>query len=200
MGFFDKLMNDVTSATKTVVDDVKNYVQDDGLANAIRVGVQINKFPSDVNEFMSMDGGDLKDPNKVAALAVVAYCVYNTNPELSIAMINFLKGPSPLSAYELQFLRDRLSGKEYLPASFFEGALPKNNYEPTQPYTISVFETPRSRDQFNEGYLKLFLKSGGADSARGIKLRFKPSTEQWFLWEQSLLSDIRKPASQDPWA
>ena len=40
----------------------------------------------------------------------------------------------------------------------------------------------------------------GADSARQIRLRTKPSTGQWFLWEQFLLSDIRVPVSADPWA
>ncbi len=200
MGFFDKLMSDVQTTAKSVVNDVKNYVEDDGLNGATCVGVQIQKFPASVEEFMKMDGADLKDPNKVASLVIVALCVYPMKPEESIKMLNFLKGPSPLSAYDIQFLRDRFRGKDYLPASYFEGALPKNNYEPSQPYTLNVYETPRSRDQINEGYLKLLLKSGGADNARALKLRFKPSTEQWFLWEQLLLSDIRKPASEDPWA
>ena len=33
-----------------------------------------------------------------------------------------------------------------------------------------------------------------------IKLRHKPSTDQWFLWEQFLFSDIRPPVGADPWA
>lgn len=51
-----------------------------------------------------------------------------------------------------------------------------------------------------QGYLTLHIRSGGADSPRQIKLRQKPSTGQWFLWEQFLLSDIRPPVSADPWA
>ena len=36
---------------------------------------------------------------------------------------------------------------------------------------------------------------------RPVKLRQKPSTGEWFLWEYSSpLSGIRIPASQDPWA
>ena len=69
-----------------------------------------------------------------------------------------------------------------------------------EPYTVTVFENPYSRSQINEGYLTLHVNSGGADSPRQIKLRHKPSTGQWFLWEQFLLSDIRKPVSADPWA
>ena len=41
------------------------------------------------------------------------------------------------------------------------------------------------------------VKSGGADSPRQVVLRSKPSTGQWFLWDQFLLSGIRKPKSQD---
>ncbi len=34
-----------------------------------------------------------------------------------------------------------------------------------------------------------------------MKLRQKASTGQWFLWEySSILSGIRIPAAQDPWA
>ena len=99
-----------------------------------------------------------------------------------------------------QFIADRFRDKDYVPRSYFEGATPENNYEPAQPYTLKFFENPYSRDNFNEGYLTLHIKSGGADSARQVKLRTKPSTGQWFLWEQFLLADIRTPAAADPWA
>ena len=105
-----------------------------------------------------------------------------------------------LSEYEKQFLADRFRDKDYVPRSYFSGATPENNYEPSEPYTLTFFENPYSRENFSEGYLTLHIKSGGADSARQIKLRTKPSTGQWFLWEQFLLSDIRKPAAADPWA
>lgn len=35
---------------------------------------------------------------------------------------------------------------------------------------------------------------------RPLKLRNKPSTGQWFLWEQQLLTGIRIPQVADPWA
>ena len=62
------------------------------------------------------------------------------------------------------------------------------------------FENPYARDNIDEGYLTLQVESGGADSPRQIRLRTKPSTGQWFLWEQFLLSDVRVPVSADPWA
>lgn len=71
-----------------------------------------------------------------------------------------------------------------------------NNYTPSEPFTITVSADPHSYDQ--EGYVKLFIRSGGADSPRPIVLRQKG--EQWFLWQQLLMSAIRTPAAQDPWA
>ena len=116
-------------------------------------------------------------------------------------MLNFLKGPQPLSQKEISFLNDRfMDGASYIPRSFFKGATPDNDYAPTAPFTIDVMEQEYSRDQQGEGYVVLWLQSGGADSPREVKLRNKPSTGQWFLWEQMLLSGIRKPKSTDAWA
>ena len=115
-------------------------------------------------------------------------------------MLEYLHGPKGLSVYDKQFLADRFRDKDYVPRSYLAGATPQNNYEPTAPYTVTVFENPYSRDHLAEGYLTLHIRSGGADSPRQIKLRNKPSTGQWFLWEQFLLSDIRPPVSADPWA
>ena len=95
---------------------------------------------------------------------------------------------------------DRFRGRDFVPRSYFAGATPQNNYEPTAPYTLTFFENPYSRDQLGEGYLTLHIRSSGADSPRQIKLRTKPSTGQWFLWEQFLMVDIRQPTAADPWA
>jgi hypothetical protein len=126
--------------------------------------------------------------------------MYPENKESCFEMLTFLHGPKGLSVYDKQFIADRFRDKDYVPRSYFEGAAPENNYEPSQPYTLKFFENPYSRDHIEEGYLTLHIKSGGADSPRQIKLRQKASTGQWFLWEQFLLADIRKPANADPWA
>ncbi len=145
---------------------------------------------------------DLKDPFGVLALFMAALCVYPENRDIALEMIDFLKGPRPLSGLDKQFLRDRfMDGKDYLGPSYFAGAAPANNYRPASPWTITVEEQAHSRDQFSEGYLKLFVASGGADSPRGVTLRLKPSTGEWFIWEYSgVLSGIRVPLAKDDWA
>ncbi len=101
---------------------------------------------------------------------------------------------------EVQFIRDRFRGKEYLMRSYFSGSSPENNYTPVQSYRVVVSENAYSRSQIGEGYLTLYVACSGADSPRPLKLRMKPSTGQWFLWEQQLLAGIRIPKAADPWA
>ncbi len=160
------------------------------------VTITFEKLPANVEELKALPEASLDTPFKAAALTVAALCRYPENKDDCTAMLDFLKGPQPLSPYEKQFLRDRFMDKDYVPRSYFNGAAPANNYEPAKPYTIEIFDNPYSYQ--DENYATLHIRSGGADSPRQVKLRRKG--EQWFLWEQFLLSDIRKPASDDPWA
>ena len=159
---------------------------------------QFTSLPSNLEELKALPQASLLTPFETAALTVLALCRYKDNPEETVEMLNYLKGPQPLSNYDVQFLHDRLAGKSYKPFSFFQGATPGNSYTPSQPYQISVFDGPYSYQE--EGYSKLLLRSSGADSLREIKLRAKPSSGQWFLWENYLLSDIRTPQIVDPWS
>lgn len=160
------------------------------------VTITFEKLPENLEELKALPEASLDTPFKTAALTVAALCRFPANRDDCTAMLDFLKGPQPLSPYDKQFLRDRFMDKDYVPRSYFAGAAPANNYEPAKPYTIEVFDNPYSYQ--DENYATLHIRSGGADSPRQVKLRRKG--EQWFLWEQFLLSDIRKPASDDPWA
>lgn len=156
------------------------------------------ELPLSVEEMKKMGLADLSSPSRVAALTVVAIYAYTVNKQQGIEMIDYLRGPRPMTEYEKQFLRDRLGGKEYVIKSFFQGAVPDNNYAMSKPYTVVVEDAPQVVSE--EGYKRFQLRSGGADNPRTITLRNKPSTGEWFLWEQVLLADIRPPKSQDDWA
>ncbi|NLE12326.1 MAG: hypothetical protein GX628_01475 [Clostridiales bacterium] len=160
--------------------------------------ITFERLPANLEEMKSLRQADITKPENTAALTVAALCVYPENKDESIAMLNHLRGPRPLSVYEKQFLADRFRGADYKARSFFAGAVPGNNYTPSQPYTLTFYDNPYSGK--DEGYISLYVQSGGADSKRQIKLRNKPSTGEWFLWEEFLLSDIRIPVNRDPWA
>ncbi len=159
-------------------------------------------LPQNKAEMLGLPGVSLHNPYAVAAMAVAAFCRFPENPDAAIEMVNVLKGPQPLSNSDRNFIRDRFSdGKIYVPRSYFEGAVPANDYKPDEPFTIQIEESAHSRDNFDQGYLTVYLRSGGADNPRPITLRHKPSTDEWFLWNfVGILADIRIPVSADPWA
>ena len=133
-----------------------------------------------------------------AAMTVLAFCVYPKDKDLSIKMLNFLRGPRPLSGMDISFIRDRfMDGRDYVPRSYFEGATPENDYTPNVPLKIVIGDNPYSYE--NGGYAKLLVRSGGADSLREIVLR-EAKDGKWYLWDQFILADIRQPESADPWA
>jgi len=104
-----------------------------------------------------------------------------------------------MSPTDIAFLNDRLmDGKNYVARSYFEGATPENEYTPASPYKVRVVSNQYSKLE-NGNYMKLLISSGGADSPRSVTLR-KTGGGTWYLWEQTLLSEIRIPKSQDAWA
>jgi len=157
-----------------------------------------DSLPGNIDELKAMPEAELSDPFMTAALTVAALCSYGENTAACIEMLNFLRGPGPLSNFDIQFMRDRLVDKTYKPFSYFAGATPQNGYEPDKPYEITIFEQPLSFQEPNNA--TLYIRSGGADSPRSVRLRQRPSTGQWFLIEHSLLPDIRTPETEDPWS
>lgn len=183
MGLFDKLQQNLSQQATT--------------ANETKQTFAFASLPENLQQLQALPEASLDSPYKTAALAVCAFCVYAVDKTAGEEMLNFLRGPKgPLSPYDKQFFKDRLTDQQYVPFSYFEGAKPANDYRPDEPSRITVFADPYSFQ--NEGYAKLNINSGGADSPRQIVLRSKGN--QWFLWEQYILVGIRKPASQDPWA
>lgn len=162
--------------------------------------ITITRIPDTLSEFEAMAAELRQTPQGVCALFLCAVSLFDKNRDEGVRAMDLLRGPRPMTPYDSQFLRDRLRGKAYLPLAYFEGATPQNGYTPVAPLTLEVLDDPRPQD-VEEGYRRFFLKTTGADSPRPIKLRQKPSTGEWFLWEySSILSGIRIPASEDPWA
>lgn len=157
-----------------------------------------NQLPKTKADLLRLPEASLDNPFKTVALVILALCRYKDNINDSLEMLNVLRGPSPLSEFDKQFLSDRLKGKEYKPYSFLFGATPNNGYTTSAPYRITVSQNPYSFE--NQNWAVLWVKSSGADQPREFKLRLKPSTGQWFINDILALGDIRIPVSDDPWA
>ena len=157
----------------------------------------VSSVPTTSELFSALPQNDLSKPENTCVMFLLALALYLKDSDAGVAALNTLRGPRPLSNYDIQFLRDRLCGKSYLPLAYFGGATPANNYVPSTPLTLEVIADSRPQD-IEEGYLRLFLKTAGADSPRPIKLRQKG--DFWYLWEySSILSGIRIPSEADAW-
>ena len=187
MGLFDNLKNKINDVANKAAQAASNK----------KVDVVFPKLPDTYEEFLALPQAALKDPFDTAALTVLAFCFYPENKELSLKMLNYLRGPRPMMPMELSFIADRFRDKDYVPRSYFTGATYKHDYIPQEPYTVSPFTNPHSDIQ--ENMKRLWLNSGGADSPRYVDVRLAKDGK-WYLWEQYILSDIRKPESTNPWA
>lgn len=193
MSIFDKLKS---TAQQAVSKAATGAVQS--------IGSKTERFtfaalPESLAEMQALPEASLDTPFKTAALTVLALCAYAADKEVGTKMLNWLRGPRPLNGQDISFLNDRFrDGKTYLPFTYFAGATPDNGYTPAQPYTIAIESNHTSDDE--AGYMKLFIPCGGADSPRPIKLRQRGSDGKWFLWEQYLLTAVRIPKAEDPWA
>lgn len=187
MSIFDKLKKNVQTAVKAAT----------GNAFASEQTFTFASLPESLSEMKALPEASLDSPFATAALTVCALCAYAADKSIGTEMLDFLRGPRPLSNYDISFLNDRFSDGHHVPFSYFKGAVPGNDYTPDVPFTLTV--TSGAYSDANEGYKKLFIKSGGADSPREIVLR-QLGDGRWMLWDQFLLVSIRKPKSEDPWA
>ena len=203
MGFFDSLKRQAESTIKKEVSQginkaVYSAAQSVGKGKNHTETFTFASLPTNVAELQSLPEASLDSAFKTTALTLAALCNYEHNPDATIEMLNFLKGPGEVSGFEKQFIKEHLGSEGYKARSYFEGATPKNSYKPDVPYKITVIENPYSFD--NQDWATLYVQSGGADNPRPMKLRRKPSTGQWFLVEIQCLADIRVPVEEDPWA
>ena len=199
MGIFDSLKNIAESTIKREASKtIANAVNSIGKGKNRSERFSFTAVPQNLNELQALPEATLDTPFKTAALTMLALCLYKDNPDSVMEILDFLKGPESVSPYEKQFIKEQLTDKYYIPFSYFIGATPENGYAPSAPFTIEVFENPYSFD--NENWATLWVKSGGADNMRSVKLRKRPSTGQWFLNDIQCLSEIRLPKEADPWA
>lgn len=176
----------------SIFDRLKNPAAEDTTRK-----FSFSALPESLAQMQALSEAALSNPFQTAALTVCALCVYAADKTIGAEMVNWLRGPRPLSPYEISFLNDRFREGYHVPFSYFAGANPENNYTPAQPYTLT-FEMGPYADA-NPGYKKLHIRSGGADSPREIVLR-QGADGKWYLWDQFLLLSIRQPKSKNPWA
>ena len=148
MSIFDQMKNRAEAAARSAVSNLGNK----------RETFTFQTLPESVEQMRALPEAAMDTPFKTAALTVCALCAFATDQAVGTDLLNFLRGPRPLTGQDISFIKDRFRG----------GA-------------------------------RSYIACGGADSPRPVKLR-KKGDGQWCLWEQYLLTDIRQPKANDPWA
>ena len=95
-------------------------------------------IPQSIDGFKSLPQAALATPFDTAALTVAALCIYPANKELCFEMLDYLRGPRSMNGMDKQFISDRFRDKDYVPRSYFDGAVPNNDYAPSKPYTVTL--------------------------------------------------------------
>ena len=144
-------------------------------------------LPESLDEMKSLPESSLESPYATAALCVCALCAYAADHEIGCEMLNFLRGGRALTNHDISFINDRFRDGHHVPFSYFAGATPANGYTPDVPFKVTVNSGPYS--DFNEGYKKLYIRSGGADNPREVVLRREGG--KWYLHEQFLLVSVK---------
>ena len=150
---------------------------------------------------------DLKRDNAFEVVGLVIHAISNYDPnneEPFFDMLQVLMGEyQPISNMMQQQIKDRMTQNNkytYIGKSYFVGATPENDYTPNEVLQVEIKENPYTDQE--EGYKRLFVKSGGADSDRPIVLRLAKDGN-YYVWSDSfmgILSDIRGLESSNPWA
>ena len=213
MGFLDSILNSAGNSISSAVTSGSRKVVDNALKGADKLAHQavnnikqkketftFDRIPETLDEMKALPQANLQNPFGVVALVILAMNNYNKDLDRTKEMLTFLKGPAGLMNQEISRMHDQLTGKDYLMRSYFEGTTPDNNYKPTEPFKITVFDHPNSYDNEKDGYVSLWVKSSGSDSDRQVRLRKKGSTGEWFLNEEYLTPGIKEPKEEDPWA
>ena len=102
MGLFDKLKNNPVAP------------QDFQAGANSTQKIVFTALPETFEQFCSLPQAKMETPFDTAAMTVLAFCFYPDNKDLSLRMLDFLKGPQPLSPMDKQFIRDRFMDKDYV--------------------------------------------------------------------------------------
>ena len=118
MSIFDKLRNQLTPQTPAPQNPETTGKKET---------FTFADLPESLAQLQALPEAALTSPFQTAALTVCDLCAYGAEPTVGIEMLNWLKGPRPLTNYEISFLKDRFHEGIHVPFSYFADATPEND-------------------------------------------------------------------------
>ena len=138
MGLFDSLKRQAESAIKREVSQginnaVNNAVQSVGKGKNHTETFTFASLPTNVTELQALPEASLDSAFKTTALTLAALCNYEHNPDATIEMLNFLKGPGEISGLKSSSSRSTLALRAIKHAHFLREQLRRTVISPIHP-------------------------------------------------------------------
>ncbi len=147
-------------------------------------------LPRTLDEMKSLEESNLMLPENTVFLTIAALCVFPEDPNQSIAMLEFLRGPKLLSTFERKFMKERFeSYGKHIACAYLIGATKENGFSPDKPYSIKIREANIDNSD-DKSYRQYYISQFESDLNRTITLRQYETDGPWFLWDQVLLSGV----------
>ena len=170
----------------------------------------------------------LDSPYKTMALMILAFRTWTKeNPKICLEMMDYLTNTNAdsgkkdangrklsrkFSEYQFwtDFLRDRMTQNNkfrYIGNAYLDGAMPSNNYTPSEPLTVTVRESVYNPYKPSDGHetdptlYQVLTTIPGADNDR-YALFYQDQRGDWRVFGDNwkgLLTDVKTPSSDIPW-
>ena len=116
MSIFDQIKNRAETAARSAVSNLGNKCET----------FTFRALPESVEQMRALPEAAMDTPFKTAALTVCALCAFAADQAVGTDLLNFLRGPRPLTGQDISFIRDRFRGgaRNYIIYSYFGGAKP----------------------------------------------------------------------------
>lgn len=153
--FLQKLLSEILSKfnlTDLLIKKVK----------AAETTVKIDGIPQSVEEFQQVQRELAKQPEGAVMILLVSMEMYRQNKSLGEECIRLANCDTNFSAMMRrvkEVMADSTDSyvRQHLAATYFNGATPKNGFNPTKPYTIRVRKNTARNDERSQslrGYVK----------------------------------------------
>ncbi len=167
--------------------------------------IKIDTIPESIEDYLELRESLGQTPEGAAALFVVAMIRYGQDPVVgmhffTVILVNDSAQIRPTSkggykgfepSASAQYLIKRIDNNAHVGHSYVSGTSPANGYQ-IGSFPVEVETSRNNYSQQNDGAIRLFVRSSGADSPRPLTLK-KNSQGIWKVAEfSSLVVGIRK--------
>lgn len=194
-----------TENTETQAEKISDPISATQTENTI----EISRLPQNIDVFLEVRDKIAQTPEGGAAMFIVACMMYVNSSDNDLAPMTVAlakkrlqenakgyKGYIP-NPSDLRLIKDQLKRYPFLPNSYVLGTSPQEGYSLSDKPLKFSFSTNTYSGSADEGKIKLFVPSSGADSPRPIRVTRNDKgvwkADEW----SSLLVGIRTPPKAD---